>query len=326
MHQFFFRRKWVVRLLAVAALSVASGTGASLAAAGSFPERNVELVNLAGAGGGTDIFLRMLGNASREKLGQDVAVVSKQGGGGVASLIYMNTRPRDGHTILGLVPAHLIAIAQGKGPVKIEDLVPVVMGTEEPIYLVGRADGFPDIQAVIKKGRDGSLRVGGTQVGTLDWMGAMAFTRKADFKNPIYVPFRGGGEVVTNLIGGNVDVGLIKPAVVKPQIDSGELRPLVVLSAKRQDAFPDVPTARELGFDVVLAQTRGLAVLKGTPEANIAALEQAFMAGMATDTYKEYLSRYDLSTDSIGDRAAWTANIAEMYKQIQTLVNELPKK
>ncbi|WP_353171072.1 Bug family tripartite tricarboxylate transporter substrate binding protein [Paracandidimonas soli] len=323
--RYFLGGKRAARLMAAAALSTAATLASPSAMADDFPKRTVELVNLASAGGGTDVFLRMLGNASREALGQDVAVVSKQGGGGVASLIYLNTRPRDGHTILGLVPAHMIAISQGKGPVKFEDLVPIVMGTEEPIYLVGRTNDFPDIQAVIAKGQEGPVRLGGTQVGTLDWMGAMAFARKADFQKPIYVPFRGGGEVVTNLIGGNIDVGLIKPAVAKPQIDSGELRPLVVLSAKRQDAFPDVPTARELGFDVVLAQTRGLAVLKGTPEEHIAALEKAFMAGMGTDMYKEYLHRYDLSLDSIRDRAEWTANVTEMHKQIQALVDELPK-
>ncbi len=94
---------------------------------------------------------------------------------------------------------------------------------------------------------------------------------------PTVVPFRGGGDIVINTVGGNVDIGLMNFAEADLQIKSGDVRVLMVLADKRMAPLPNVTTAKELGIDANYSTVRGFVALKGTPEDRLKTLEEGLV-------------------------------------------------
>jgi tripartite-type tricarboxylate transporter receptor subunit TctC len=298
-------------------------------AAADYPTKPVELVNSANPGGGSDIFLRMLASVSAEPFGGDFVVVSKPGGRSIVAMNYVNGRPRDGYTLEIFTPGQLQQIAEGKGPFKYDDIEPVVVGTIDPVVLVAKKGKFKDIQDAIAQGKTRRLRIGGTETGNFEWLAAMSFANESKIQRPIYVPLGGGGDVILNTIGATLEIGVGNLTEVTAQVKAGELDALMVMAEKRSPSLPNTPTAREVGMDLVLAQSRGLVALKGTPLDRIQKLEQAFLKGMQSPKYQEYLTSNGLGSDSIGDRAKWgkimketTARVMKSFADLKAAQKE----
>ena len=118
-----------------------------------------------------------------------------------------------------------------------------------------------------------AITVANSGVGSHTHISSVALFKAAGVE-AVDVPF-GAAQVVTSLLGGQVDAAVQLPAALSEHVKSGQFRLLATLTDKRDPAFPDVPTAREQGFDVSLEAWRGIAVPKGTPKPVIAALEAA---------------------------------------------------
>jgi tripartite-type tricarboxylate transporter receptor subunit TctC len=300
----------------VAALGAGLAAPASLRAQERFPSRTVEVVTHAGVGGGTDITARMMMVGAPAEFGQEFTVVNRTAGSGAQALQYLASRPADGHAIILMTQTHLLTMLRNRNLPQLADLIPLVRATEDPQMVLVRRDSplrTPD--DLLSAGRARSLRFGGTHVGGVDHVAIFAFGRAARLQQPTLVPFRGGGEIVINLVGGNIDVGLLNPAEAEAQLRAGEVRPLMVLSAQRMSTFPNVPTGRELGIDTVAATVRGYAVLKGTPEDRVARLEQGLVRAMSGPIYRGYLENTGQSPDSVTGREAWGAQLAGFYEE-----------
>lgn len=293
--------------------------GSAAASAQEYPSEAVELINPVAPGGGTDIFLRMLSSTSGEHFEGDFVVESKEGGQGIVSMNYLNNRPADGHTLLAFTSGQLLALAEDKGPFEIEDLAPVVVGTIDPMVLIAQPGAFNGVEDLIAQGSERALMSGGTNAGTLEWMALMAFADAAGMQEPRYLPTQSGGEVVLNVIGGNIEVGVGNLTEVTERVENGELDALVVMSDERSEALPDVPTAKESGADVSLAQVRGLVALADTPEDRIEMLESAFLEGMSSDQYQEYLTSNGLDSSSVGDSEKWGRMMTEISERMAEL-------
>lgn len=289
---------------------------ASLRAQERFPARTVEVITHAGVGGGTDITARMMMVGAPAEFGQEFTVVNRTAGSGAQALQYLASRPADGHAIILMTQTHLLTMLRNRNLPQLTDLIPLARATEDPqMVLVRRDSPLRSPDELLSAGRARSLRFGGTHVGGVDHVAIFAFGRAAGIQQPTLVPFRGGGEIVINLVGGNIDVGLLNPAEAEAQLRAGEVRPLMVMSEQRLPNFPNVPTGREMGVNAISSTVRGFAVLKGTPEDRVARLEQGLLRAMSGPIYKGYLDNTGQSPNSVVGREEWGRQLAGFYEE-----------
>lgn len=316
-------KRYTLVLSAVAMGVALSLTTSSAIAADDFPSQPIEVVTHASAGGGTDTTARMALIRARRELGVDAFVTTKTGGGGSVAMSYVSDKPADGHTVMAITPTHLFTMARGKAPIGIDDIVGVVRTTDDPIVVMVRGDSeFATIEDLIAAGKERSLKWGGTQVGGVDHIAAMSFANATGVK-VAYVPFGGGGEFLTALLGGDIEVAGFNVTETTDQIDAGDLRPLATMAEERASFLPDTPTLPEKGFDVVFSTVRGFVVMRDTPADRIAALEAGFLKAMGHQTYQNYLTGSGLDSSSIANAEVWDRQIRRMYSSAEATMREL---
>jgi tripartite-type tricarboxylate transporter receptor subunit TctC len=137
------------------------------------------------------------------------------------------------------------------------------------------------------------------------------------------VPFQGGGDIVTSLVGGNVDIAIVNYAEGESQFASGDLKPIVALADERIGGIPDVPTALEQGVDSQAATVRGFSALSGVPADRMAALEEGLIEAMSHPVYQTYLESGGMSSRSVVGQEGWNAHIRRIYEESQTALKEL---
>ncbi len=292
----------------------------------TFPSKPIQVVIHAGPGGGTDITTRLATVYANKVFGVEMPVVYKGGGQGAAALVYVNGQPRDGYTIMTVTQSHIFTIMQGKVPVKIEDLVGLARATDDPMIVVTRADSpirtLDDLVRASKEA-EGGLKWGTTFVGGADHVAIHRFAKAADGIEYTIVPFKGGGAIVTSLVGGDLDLALLNYAEGEAQFEAGELHPVVALSRSRIPGIPDTPTAKELGVDVTASTVRGFACLSGVPDDRLDILGKGLIDCMNQPIYKAYLEQGGMAADSVVGREEWTAHIRSIYDESRSTLEEL---
>ncbi len=288
-----------------------------------FPSRPIDVITHASPGGGTDATARAMVAGAREALDVNMAVVPRTGGGGVVAMNYVNNRPRDGHTVLAITPTHLFAIARGQGPLAIEDLVAVARATDDPLVVMVRADSpVQSLGDLIELGRERSIKWGTTQIGGVDHVAGAILAQVAETQLSV-VPFSGGGEIVTNLMGRSIDAAGLNLTEALDQIQRGDFRALAVMSENRLPVIPDVPTTVELGYDVVYSTVRGFLVLAGTPEDRIDILEAGMLEAMRQEGYQNYLAGAGLDPSGVAGREVWAAQLQRLYDDARQAMIDL---
>jgi len=300
------------RLLGFAGSTAALAVLGDAEAQDKFPSKPIEVVTHAGVGGGTDITARMMMVHAPGVFKNEFVVVNRVGGSGAASLQYMLEKPRDGHTIALITQTHLLTILRSKGKFKYEDLVPLARATDDPqILMVGKGSPFKSAQDLVAAGKGKALKYGTSLVGGVDHIAVVSIARAASMQQPTIVPFRGGGDVVINLVGGNIDCALANYAEAESQLKAGDIRPLAVFAEKRLSALPNVPTGREIGVPGVHSTVRGFITLRGVPEANIKTLESGLVKAMQGQLFQTYLETSGQSLDSVVGAGPWKAQLDE---------------
>lgn len=287
-----------------------------------FPSKTIEVVTHAGAGGGTDVTSRMALLRGRRELGVDMVIVNKRGGNGAVALNYANQQDRDGYTIMLITPSHLMTIIQGKAPVGIEDIVGLARATDEPQWLIAKKGRFANAKAMIDEGKGKALKIGGTHVGSIDHVAIATFAKKAGIQYK-YIPYDGGGAIITNLIGGDIDLGILNISEAESQIEAGEVTPTLVLRQKRMKAFPDYESAGDLGIDANFSTIRGFVTLKGPAEDRLKTLETGLVKSMNHSLYQGYLEQIGLDSESVVGAEEWNAQIQSLYKDSVEALTEL---
>ena len=291
-----------------------------------FPAKTITMVTHAGPGGGTDITTRMMMVMGRAELGQELVVLGKTGGSGVAALLFAMSQPKDGYTVLTVTQSHIFQILLEKVPLKIDDLVGVARATLDPQIIAVRADSpITDLKGLVaaSEAKQGGLKWGTTFVGGADHIAIHNFAKAAGGIPYVVVPFRGGGDIVTNLVGGNLDVALLNYAEGESQFKSNLIRAVAVLHEQRIDTLKDTPTAREQGINSSAATVRGFAVLKGVPEDRIKVLETGMVKAMKHPVYQVYLSQGGMPATSVAGAEEWSRMMRQIYDESQTALTEL---
>jgi len=299
------------RLLGFAG-SAAALSAFPLRAQEKFPSKPIEVVTHAGVGGGTDITARMMMVHAPGVFKTEFVVVNRVGGSGAAAMQYMMEKPRDGHVIALITQTHLLTILRSKGKFKYEDLVPLARATDDPqILAVGKGSPYKSAKDLIGAAKGKALKYGTSLVGGVDHIAVVSIARSAGMQQPTIVPFRGGGDVVINLVGGNIDCALVNYAEAESQFKAGDLRPLAIFAEKPIGALPNVPTGKEIGVPGSYSTVRGFVTLRGLPEANLKILEEGLVKAMKGQMFNTYLQSSGQSLDSVVGAGPWKAQLDE---------------
>ncbi len=253
--------KKIMSLAAAAAFTVLSG------AAMAFPDKPVNYIIPFNAGGESDISARLQQPYFNKITGQDLIIKYQAGAGGAQAWSVLNDQPGDGYTIMGTNLPHIILqpLLQDPG-YKTDDLTNIYMFHFTPDALIVRADSkYETVQQVIDaaKAAPGALTAGGSATNSANHIANQRFA-KLTGGEMTYIPYTGTGATIPALLGGEVEMLWGYTTVAAGQGD--KVRMLAVAQENRHPLFPDVPTFKELGIDMVGGAYRGIAVPGSTPE------------------------------------------------------------
>ena len=238
----------------------------SAAQAQAFPSKPIKLVVPYSPGGLPDTVARLLAQRLQGPLGQPVVVENKAGGGGAVAAATLAQSPADGHTLIVtdgpmLAIAPLVSKQMSYDPVK--DFAPVSLVGTAPLFLAVNANvkaNTLDEFIALAKLKPGALNYGSAGIGSIHHLTAEAMKEGLGIF-VTHIPFRGSGNSVPAMIGGQVDMVFASPPSLMGFVKSGQAKLLAINSAKRSDLAPNVPTLGEKipGFDfafnvVVLAR------------------------------------------------------------------------
>jgi len=257
------------------------------------PEKTIEMVVASGAGGGNDLFARTVVNLIEKNnlCPKPIVVMNKPGGSSSIGYSYLSSKKGDPYFISTINSSFYTSPLVGKSPVSYEDFNYLSNMCEDPLALVVSASSpyktLDDLNKAIQKS-PGTLSAGGTSNISYDAIACYMIRDKVG--DISYVPFEGGGEVMTAVLGGHIDFAMANPAECKEQVEAGMVRMLAVSSMNRLDMFPDVKTFLEQGVDINMVQSRGFITSKGMPEEAIAFYEDLFKKVYALPEFQEYLA------------------------------------
>jgi tripartite-type tricarboxylate transporter receptor subunit TctC len=271
--------------------------GAAAAAADTYPSRTVKLLCWTTAGAPLDVMMRQLGKQLAEIFGQSVVVENRAGGSGVAAMASLMNQPADGYNLLSTTSSMSFTMATGRIAFGPQNFIVLPAIQAEPSAVAVRADSrFKTLRQLVEHLRDhpDTLTVGGFSAAGFHQFVFYRLQQEAKFKAD-WIPFKGGQEAGLALLGGHIDVAVITPSSALAQIQNGDLRLLAISSAQRDEYFPDIPTFKEQGFDVVETIWRGVMVKAGTPQGVIDVLTAAIEKVKQTREWKEF-SRVNLQS------------------------------
>jgi tripartite-type tricarboxylate transporter receptor subunit TctC len=258
-----------------------------------FPDRMITIVDPFSAGGNTDYFSRALAEEIARVLGQTVIVDNKAGGGGSLAAEFVAKARPDGHTLgLASVSTHVANPAVNKAlrydPLK--DFAPITSIVTLPSATVVLAESpFRTLDQLLEEARrrPDAISFASPGVGSAGHVLLEQFSRLAGVRF-LHVPYRGSGQILNDLFGGQIDVASDNIPSLLAHIRSGRLRALAIRDVKRVAQLPDVPTFKELGFEAVSQPLWfGLVAPAGTPHDIVKRLHQAAQQAMATAAFQQ---------------------------------------
>jgi tripartite-type tricarboxylate transporter receptor subunit TctC len=283
-------------LQSAAALSVPALGSYAHAQPAAFPSRPIKLLVAFPAGGPTDITMRQLADNASKILGQPVIIENKPGAGGTLPAQQLQSSAADGYT-LAQVPLGVFRLPYTTkinwDPVK--DLAYVLNVTGYAFGLVVPADSPLKSWSHFvgwAKANPGKLSYGSTGTMTSPHLTMELIAQKLGIEL-LHVPYKGSADLMQSILGGNV-MAAADSTGFAPQVEAGKLRVLNTWGAQRLAKFPDAPTLKELGLDMVQNSPFGVAAPRNTPPAVVKRLHDAFKQAMEQPSYTTALAKYDM--------------------------------
>lgn len=292
------------------------------------PDRTVELVVFAAAGGGNDKAARYLHKIWQDTKLVDAIVTSKVGGGGALAYTYTSQKVGDGHFVAiaqaGLLTNHIT----GRSPLNLSDVTILPYIGTEPVALAVRADSpyknLKEFVAQLKKDPSSlSISVGSTR-GAVNHFTVALLAKAAgiDPKQLKILVFDGGAVSVTNLLGGHIDAMVQAANNAIPHQQTGKMRILGISMPKRSASIPDVPTFREQGFDVLMDGWYAFVGPKGLREPQVAYWDAVFEKTVQTSEWKKFIEQtgWEAGYKNSKDTAVY---IRKEYDEAKAILTEL---
>src|SRR4030043_785847 len=270
------------------------------------PTKPIEFVAPCAPGGGSDVLARSIASIieSQKLCPQPLLVVNRAGGSGLVGTTSVVQQKGNPHVLVTFTPGQAqAALVAGKGAPTFRELTPICnLALDEQLIVVKTDSPLKTIRDVIAeaKKRPGELTIAGTGAGQDDQICQSLFERSAGIKLR-YVPFKSGGECITALLGGHVNMIWANPPEFVPQYEAKMVRPVAVAKATRMTDFPDDPALKEIGHDVTYFFYRGIMAAQDIPAETAAFYENMFKRMAESSSWKEnYLKKYMLSPNWMG--------------------------
>ena len=294
----------------------------SAAAQAQFPTKPVRIIVPYTPGGGTDIISRALASRMQESWGQQVLVENRPGANGIIGTEVMVKSAPDGHTVAMVVGAHVVnAVLQKNMPFDpINDTTAVSLVATSP-WVIGVWPGVPaqNLKEFIAyaKANPGKLRFGSSESSSR--LAGEQFKQVAGV-DLVHVPYKGGAQIVQDMLGGHVEVGFTSVLTFLAHHKSGKLRILAVGGRQRAGAMPDVPTAAEAGLPGYETYVwYGMYAPKGTPRDVTTKIQQEIARLVKTQEFAERFA--NLGADAVASTPDEFARFTRAeYEKFATLV------
>ena len=268
----------------------------------AYPAKPVKVIVPYAAAGGTDILSRIVADKLTQSLGQPFVVENRPGANGVIGSEMVAKSAPDGHTLMVVVGTHVInPYLQKKIPYdSLKDFAPVSLIATSPMVIVsGLQQPFTDIKSLINYARanPGRLSIGNSEAVTMLTGELFKSMARVDMTP---VAYKGGGPLMTDVIGGHIPVGVTSLTTALQHYKGGKLRVLGVGSNKRSSVMPDVPTVAEGGLPGYEAVSiYGMLAPAGTPSAIVHKLQQEIHRIVADSVVRERFA--GLGAESVGN-------------------------
>ncbi len=260
--------------------------GAGTASA-EYPERTVNMLVPFGAGGGTDVPARFFAAEMEEILGQNIVVTNVEGAGGTVGATQLSQADADGYN-LGFLPVGTTTTQPHlkKTSYNADSWTPICMVSQGPFYLVVGSDSpIASLDDYMAAANGSGIKFAGAGPGSMAHVAQLTLDNNLGIETQ-YIPTKGGGDIATEINGGRADA-------TTWFADFGTKfgwRALAILSDKRSEEHPDVPTMAELGHDTQVSVWFGFFTQAGTPDDIVATLSDACAMAVETDSFKENMA------------------------------------
>ena len=290
----------------------------------NFPEKPIKLVIAFPAGGPTDVTMRQLAENAGKQLGQPIIIENKPGAGGTLPAQALQTVQPDGYT-LAQMPLGVFRLPYTTkinwDPVK--DISYVINVTGYAFGIVVPADSpfknWADFVAYAKA-NPGKLTYGSTGTMTSPHLTTELIAQKAGIELQ-HVPYKGSADLMLATISGQLMAAADSTGFAQ-QVAAGKLRVLNTWGEKRLDKFPDAPTLKELGYDMVQNSPFGIGAPRGTPPEVVAKIHDAFKKAMEEPSYVAALAKYDMLPNYMSS-ADYTRFAQDTFGREKALIEKL---
>lgn len=296
----------------------------------TYPEKPFEMLVPMSAGGGSDVFIRQLVKVIEDnKLSpQPIVVVNKPGGSGSIGWSYVaNDNKGNPYSLSTVSSSFYTGPLSGQSPVSYKDFTHIAALCIDPNLILVSADSkYQTLEELIEdaKANPGTISAGGSSGLSVDAIIFYALEKAAGV-DMNYVPFGGGGELMVAVLGGHTTWGVLGPGEAEAQLEAGKMRALGVATEKRLGGkLSDIPTLKELGYDVVLSQTRGIVAPAGISDEEVKFLENMFLKAAQTPEWKKFVAD-NYMEEVIMDSAEFTKvseEINSMFSEYLDLIGK----
>lgn len=316
------RRHFMLGSLGAAALGLSTRSFAA-----AYPQRPITFVCPWPAGGTADVTMRALCQAAAKQLGQSIVVENKAGASGMLGLRALASARPDGYTI-GQIPISVTRFSQ-LGMVQLDplkDLTYLARTSGQTFGIVVRSDSpWKTLKEFVAaaQAKPGALTYGSAGIAGATHVGMEEFALAAGVQLN-HIPYKGGAPALLDLMGGQLDA-LADSSSWAPHVKSGKLRLLATWGEKRANDFSDVPTLKDLGYNVVVDAPNGVGAPKGLDPAIERQLREAFKAAAASPEFLAACAKID-SPPMYLDGPEYAQYVAATYRRDTQLIERLQLK
>lgn len=281
------------RLGLIAGIAAGLGLGSASLAQADYPTQSINWIIPFSAGSGADRFARTLIRATEDVLGVPIVPINRDGGGSSIGTAYAAAQAPDGYTVFSTSDTLAVGLATGQWPVTVDAIQGVArINADYKVLVVPGNSPYETFEDFLDfaLANPGAVRLGG--VGARSFSSVFANKLIANSGAQLnYIPYDGGSQIVSALVGENIEAGITTSSNINAQVDAGDIRILAHSLDRRADDRPDVPTFGEIGYEDMHDDLlwRGVFVPAGTPEEVLQVLSDALEQAIEAPEWRSYM-------------------------------------
>lgn len=263
-----------------------------------YPTKPIKFIVPWSAGGSSDTMSRAMSSLAEKYFEQPLVVVNRDGAGGTIATTEVKGAEPDGYTVmLSAVGVFTSQPKMREVMYSLDDFEPIIGLSYEPIVLAVNADSdIKNFEDVVNYAKNNTIKYGHSGTGSLLHLAQAALFDKAGIKSE-GIPFDGAAPSITALLGKQIDIIATHPGILAPHVESGKIKILGIFSPERFETIEDVPTFKEMGYDIDFSVWKFLLVPKGIDESVKNKLTEQFGKLLNDPEFSKFAESIDLTLD-----------------------------